>query len=83
MNNLGFPTNKGLALPVSFTPPPLRGGPLVSLLEYLLRPQGSTGSQLPALFTVSESEKSHYNVAKHWTPPVGEPRVLRIMLLVS
>lgn len=65
MNNLDFPTSKRLALPVPFTPPPLRGSPLVSLLEYPLRPQGPMGSQLPTLFTVSESEKSRYNLAKH------------------
>ena len=43
MNNLDFPTSKRLALPVPFTPPPLRGSPLVSLLEYPLRPQGANG----------------------------------------
>jgi hypothetical protein len=65
MNNLDLPTNKRIALPVSLTPPSLRGSPLVSRLEYPLRPQGLTVSQLPALFTVSESEKWRYNVAKH------------------
>jgi hypothetical protein len=64
MNNLGLPTNKRLALRVSLTPPPLRGSPLVSLLEHPLRSRGQRVA-VPALFTVSGREKSRYNVAKH------------------
>jgi hypothetical protein len=64
--NPDFPTNKRLALPVSPTPPPLRGSPLVSLLDRVpAAPQGLSGSQVPALLTVSEKEKLRYNVAKH------------------
>jgi hypothetical protein len=46
MNNLDLPTNKRIALPVSLTPPSLRGSPLVSCLEYPLRPPGVNGQSV-------------------------------------